>query len=63
MSAPLVWDTQRRSRAARLERARAHSAGKLVDAAAIGAFGWPLRWAAPVLADVTAFIENAPPAR
>ena len=35
MSAPLVWDAQRRSRAARLDRARAHSAGKLVDAAAI----------------------------
>ena len=37
MNAPLVWDAQRRSRAARLDRARAHSAGKLVDAAAIGA--------------------------
>ena len=31
----MVWDTQRRSRAARLDRARAHSAGKQVDAAAI----------------------------
>ena len=37
MNAPLVWDTQRRSRAARLERARAFSVGKEVDAAAIGA--------------------------
>ena len=24
----------------------------------LGAFGWPLRWAAPVLADVTAFIDT-----
>ena len=37
MNSPLVWDTQRRSRAARLERARAFSVGKEVDAAAIGA--------------------------
>lgn len=37
MNAPLVWDTQRRSRAARLERARAFSVGKEVGAAAIGA--------------------------
>ena len=37
MNAPLVWDTQRRSRAARLERARVCSVGKQVDAAAIGA--------------------------
>lgn len=37
MNAPLVWDTQRRSRAARLERARAFTAGKQVDADAIGA--------------------------
>ena len=37
MNAPLVWDTQRRSRAARLERARSCSVGKQVDAAAIGA--------------------------
>ena len=37
MNAPLVWDTQRRSRAARLERARPFSVGKEVDAAAIGA--------------------------
>ena len=29
----------------------------------IGAFAWPLRWVAPVLDDVTAFIETAPPAR
>ena len=37
MNAPLVWDTQRRSRAARLERARSFSVGKEVDVAAIGA--------------------------
>jgi malonate decarboxylase alpha subunit len=37
VNAPLVWDTQRRSRAARLERARPFSVGKEVDAAAIGA--------------------------
>jgi malonate decarboxylase alpha subunit len=37
VNAPLVWDTQRRSRAARLERARAYSVGKLVQPAAIGA--------------------------
>jgi malonate decarboxylase alpha subunit len=36
-AAPAVWDTQRRSRAARLERARACSVGKHVEAAAIGA--------------------------
>jgi malonate decarboxylase alpha subunit len=36
-TAPAVWDTQRRSRAARLERARAWSVGKHVEAAAIGA--------------------------
>ena len=29
----------------------------------IGAFAFPLRWIAPVLFDVTAFIESAPPAR
>lgn len=27
----------------------------------IGAMAWPLRWIAPVLADVLAFIESAPP--
>jgi acetyl esterase/lipase len=27
----------------------------------IGAFGFPIRWIAPVLDDVTAFIESAPP--
>ncbi|KQP23601.1 esterase [Pseudorhodoferax sp. Leaf267] len=27
----------------------------------IGAFAWPLRWVAPVLADVAAFIDQAPP--
>ena len=37
MNAPVVWDTQRRSRAARLDRARAFAAGKQVEAAAIGA--------------------------
>ena len=37
MNVPLVWDAQRRSRAARLDRARAHSTGKQVEAAAIGA--------------------------
>ncbi len=29
----------------------------------IGAFAWPLRWIAPVLEDVQAFITDAPPAR
>lgn len=29
----------------------------------IGAFAWPLRWLAPVLDDVTAFIEATPPSR
>jgi acetyl esterase/lipase len=29
----------------------------------IGAFAWPLRWLAPVLHDVTAFIDNTPPIR
>ena len=29
----------------------------------IGAFAWPLRWLAPVLDDVQAFIASAPPAR
>ena len=29
----------------------------------IGAFAWPLRWIAPVLDDVTAFIEGTAPAR
>jgi acetyl esterase/lipase len=28
----------------------------------LGAFGWPLRWMAPVLDDVSAFINTAPPA-
>jgi malonate decarboxylase alpha subunit len=37
VNAPAVWDTQRRSRAARLERARSCSVGKHVDAEAIGA--------------------------
>ena len=37
MNAPVVWDTQRRSRAARLDRARAFAASKQVEAAAIGA--------------------------
>jgi acetyl esterase/lipase len=27
----------------------------------VGAVAWPLRWLAPVLADVRAFIDNAPP--
>ena len=29
----------------------------------IGAFAWPLRWVAPVLDDVMAFIDSAPPVR
>ena len=29
----------------------------------IGAFAWPLRWIAPVLDDVTAFVETTPAAR
>lgn len=29
----------------------------------IGAFAWPLRWIAPVLEDVVAFIESTPPAK
>ncbi len=29
----------------------------------IGAFAWPLRWIAPVLDDVKAFIDSTPPAR
>ena len=29
----------------------------------IGAFAWPLRWVAPVLDDVTAFIDTTPPGR
>ncbi len=37
MNAPLVWDTQRRSRAARLERARRVTPGKQVEAGHIGA--------------------------
>lgn len=37
MNAPLVWDTQRRSRAARLERARRVTPGKQVEAGNIGA--------------------------
>src|SRR5882757_5212198 len=37
MNAPTVWDGQRRSRAARLERARRVCAGKVVDASQIGA--------------------------
>ena len=36
MNAPLRWDTQQRSRAARLERARRVAPGKIVDADAIG---------------------------
>ena len=36
MNAPLLWDTQRRSREARLTRARAVVPGKIADAAAIG---------------------------
>ncbi len=37
MNAPLVWDTQRRSRAARLERARRVTPGKQVEAGNIAA--------------------------
>ena len=37
MNAPLRWDTQRRSREARLGRARSVTPGKVADAAAIGA--------------------------
>ena len=37
MNAPLAWDTQRRSRAARLERARRVTPGKQVEAGNIGA--------------------------
>ena len=37
MNAPLVWDTQRRSRAGRLERSRGLADGKHVEAALIGA--------------------------
>ncbi len=37
MNAPLVWDTQRRSRAARLDRARRVTPGKQVEAGNIGA--------------------------
>ena len=37
MNAPLLWDTQRRSRQARLARARGVTPGKVVQAAAIGA--------------------------
>ena len=37
MNAPLRWDTQRRSREARLARARGVTPGKIADAAAIGA--------------------------
>ncbi len=37
MNPPAVWDTQRRSRAARLERARRVTPGKLVEAGHIGA--------------------------
>jgi malonate decarboxylase alpha subunit len=37
MNAPAIWDTQRRSRAARLERARRVAPGKQVEAGAIGA--------------------------
>jgi len=37
VNAPLVWDTQRRSRAARLERARRVTPGKQVEAGNIGA--------------------------
>ena len=29
----------------------------------VGAFAWPLRWVAPVLDDVMAFIDSAPPVR
>ena len=29
----------------------------------IGAFAWPLRWLAPALEDVTAFVQSSPPAR
>ena len=37
MNAPLRWDTQRRSREARLARARSVTPGKIAEAAAIGA--------------------------
>ena len=37
MNAPQRWDTQQRSRAARLERARRVAPGKIIDAGAIGA--------------------------
>ena len=37
MNAPPLWDTQKRSRAARLARARGVTPGKIADAAAIGA--------------------------
>ena len=37
MNAPLLWDTQRRSRQARLARARSVAPGKVFEAAAIGA--------------------------
>ena len=37
MNAPLRWDTQRRSREARLARARSVAPSRIVEAAAIGA--------------------------
>jgi acetyl esterase/lipase len=55
------------SLAARLQASGVPVTLKLYERAShvtlIGAFGWPLRWAAPVLDDVTAFIAATPPRR
>ena len=56
-----------RSLAARLQTAGTPVTLKMYERAShttlIGAFAWPLRWVAPVLDDVSAFIDAAPPVR